>query len=879
MAALGPGMRISPKRFILSLALSLGALASAARAQDTRTVTEPVFPAICSTVAAETTISNSEPMSETADTLIQPALSACTSGKAVELTLGASGQNAFVIKPIFIPNGVTLIVDGGVTVFGSLVAADYQIGTANPAGGQDQCGVNGTNGNGCNPLITLGEAAVNGTATSTNSGLMGYGVINARGGDKPVVNGTPLTESWWDLANDARTGPNSSQNNPVLLVAYKSNSASIYKITLLNSPHFHVSTHYNSGLTAWGIKILSPWTSRNTDGFDPSGATNVTITNSVIGDGDDEIAIGGSNAASNFTFSNLLLSSGHGLSIGSYTQGGVSNVLANNIAFSGQAADTNQTGLHIKSAQDRGGLVNNVTYENVCIQNVYEPIELDPNYNANSGASYPHYTNITYANVHVLSGVTPHVELSGLNAANASTINIDNVVFDSTPTFSPTWTYSTITFTNAISGTSAPQAYPSTFATHAGTGVTYTNAATVSNANAYSCPTTKFPALVGELYATKSGGTYPNTLSVTNPATITLNAVVEPTNSEKSYSYISGGTTYSYTGASVPSGAVKFFDGGTQVGTGTLAQNGTLAMASIANPTAGTHTYTAQIASDAHYSALTFGSLTVTVTAGPAAQAVFTTAPPASLTYGNAQGTVKVALQDVSGSATTSTATVTLTVTNSATGYSASYMAAAAAGTATFTLNSSLPQVGTYVYTATAAGVTSANANEAVTQATLIASANAASKIFDAANPSFTATITGFVNGDTSSVVSGSPVITTSAPRNAAPGSYPTVISQGTLSATNYNFQLVGGTLTVNGGAAQALLFNPLPAFAQGPTYQLTSRCTSGLAPSYSVTGPATISGSSLAVTGAGTVRVTGACPSSTAYAASASVLQKFVAF
>ena len=97
------------------------------------TITEPTFPAVCSQVQADLTISAGEPSSElntATDTgNIQTALKNCPAGKAVELVANGA-NNAFVIAPIFVPPGVTLLVDGGVTVFGSRNPADYQIAGA-----------------------------------------------------------------------------------------------------------------------------------------------------------------------------------------------------------------------------------------------------------------------------------------------------------------------------------------------------------------------------------------------------------------------------------------------------------------------------------------------------------------------------------------------------------------------------------------------------------------------------------------------------------------------------------------------------------------------------------------------------------------------------
>ncbi len=63
--------------------------------------------------------------------------------------------------------------------------------------------------------------------------------------------------------------------------------------------------------------------------------------------------------------------------------------------------------------------------------------------------------------------------------------------------------------------------------------------------------------------------------------------------------------------------------------------------------------------------------------------------------------------------------------------------------------------------------------------------------------PALTYSLSGLVAGDSRSVVSGSPVLTTPATSHSSPGTYPISISRGSLSAANYQFQFVNGTLTV----------------------------------------------------------------------------------
>jgi trimeric autotransporter adhesin len=84
-----------------------------------------------------------------------------------------------------------------------------------------------------------------------------------------------------------------------------------------------------------------------------------------------------------------------------------------------------------------------------------------------------------------------------------------------------------------------------------------------------------------------------------------------------------------------------------------------------------------------------------------------------------------------------------------------------------------------------------------VSPAPLTVTANAASRAYGAANPAFTASYSGFVNGDTASVVRGAPSFATTATLSSVVGTYPITPGPGWLSAANYAFNFVNGTLTV----------------------------------------------------------------------------------
>lgn len=93
------------------------------------------------------------------------------------------------------------------------------------------------------------------------------------------------------------------------------------------------------------------------------------------------------------------------------------------------------------------------------------------------------------------------------------------------------------------------------------------------------------------------------------------------------------------------------------------------------------------------------------------------------------------------------------------------------------------------------------------------------SRAYGSGNPALTYSITGFVNGENSSVVSGAPNLSTTALLNSNVGTYPITPVQGTLTAANYYFNMVPGTLTIT--AAQVTVtvvgssfYGGAPAFA-----------------------------------------------------------------
>lgn len=86
-----------------------------------------------------------------------------------------------------------------------------------------------------------------------------------------------------------------------------------------------------------------------------------------------------------------------------------------------------------------------------------------------------------------------------------------------------------------------------------------------------------------------------------------------------------------------------------------------------------------------------------------------------------------------------------------------------------------------------------------VAKKSLTVAAENKSRAYGVANPAFTAAITGFAGSEGLSAITGKPGFTTAATAASSAGTYPIVVSVGSLAAINYSFDtLVDGTLTVN---------------------------------------------------------------------------------
>ena len=170
---------------------------------------------------------------------------------------------------------------------------------------------------------------------------------------------------WWPFAKTK------GAKRPRMIALKGSERILIDGVTLRDSPMFHIALNANE-VTVRFVTIRAPDSqdpvnpSHNTDACDVSGH-RVLVEGCDVSVGDDNFTCGGQ--TSDVLITHCTYGSGHGVSIGSYTKGGVSNFMVTDCTFNHTGC-----GIRIKSDRDRGGVVQNLVYQNLRMSDVDCPI-------------------------------------------------------------------------------------------------------------------------------------------------------------------------------------------------------------------------------------------------------------------------------------------------------------------------------------------------------------------------------------------------------------------------------------------------------------------------------------------------------------------------
>ena len=211
--------------------------------------------------------------------------------------------------------------------------------------------------------ITQGTAFISGSNLH-DIAITGKGMIDGQG------------SPWWPYAKTSTTA-----KRPRMIAFRDCNRVLIDRVKLINSPMFHIAiSGKSSNVTVRNVIIRAPAStdpvnpSHNTDACDVSGS-KILVQNCDVSVGDDNFTCGG--GTSDVLITGCTYGNGHGVSIGSPTRGGVSNITVENCTFT-----NTECGIRIKSDRDRGGLLQNLTYRNLKMTNVAIPILIYAAYQA-----------------------------------------------------------------------------------------------------------------------------------------------------------------------------------------------------------------------------------------------------------------------------------------------------------------------------------------------------------------------------------------------------------------------------------------------------------------------------------------------------------------
>ncbi|KAL1226135.1 putative polygalacturonase [Cardamine amara subsp. amara] len=182
-----------------------------------------------------------------------------------------------------------------------------------------------------------------------------------------VIQGSGST--WWKGKDSRR---------PTSLTFKSCNNLQLKSITSINSARNHISISSCIGVTISYVTLIAPKDSPNTDGINVSGSSQMNLFDSIIGTGDDCVAINGGCSGINIT--NVKCGPGHGLSVGSLgkrktDEDIVEHVYVKNCTFNGT-----QNGARIKTVPGGTGYAKNILFEDITLINTENPIVIDQHY-------------------------------------------------------------------------------------------------------------------------------------------------------------------------------------------------------------------------------------------------------------------------------------------------------------------------------------------------------------------------------------------------------------------------------------------------------------------------------------------------------------------
>ncbi|KAH6754873.1 hypothetical protein C2S52_007134 [Perilla frutescens var. hirtella] len=209
-----------------------------------------------------------------------------------------------------------------------------------------------------------------------NVKITGGGTLNAHG------------QNVWKYADD-------QTHMPVSFTFQSSSKGDISNLNLVDAMGFHSKMIDSIDIQITNLKITAPGDSPNTDGIHLSNATNVNITDTIIGTGDDCVSIG--TGSTNVYVNRVKCGPGHGLAVGSLGKR-PDELSVGKITFINCSLTGTTNGCRIKSYHASPVLTaTNIVFQDIIMDQVKNPIIIDQHYDSKKN---PEQSNVKISDAH-----------------------------------------------------------------------------------------------------------------------------------------------------------------------------------------------------------------------------------------------------------------------------------------------------------------------------------------------------------------------------------------------------------------------------------------------------------------------------------------------
>ncbi|MFC6825163.1 glycoside hydrolase family 28 protein [Halopelagius fulvigenes] len=304
---------------------------------------------------------------------IQGALDDCAeTGGTVHVPPGT-----YRTAPLRVGDDTTLHLDAGATL---RFARDY---SAFPT---VESRWEGWNQVGFHPCLFVRDAenvAVTGRGTIDGQGDYWWEFYDAPEPEYPDGLAERLAE--FEARNEKRDDVSSFTLRPPLFQISESKNVTVSGVTLRNSPFWNTHVVYSENVTLHDVNVENPENAPNGDGIDIDSSRFVRISDTYINAGDDAICIKSGKdeegravgrPAAQITVTNCTVEAGHGgVVIGSEMSGDVRDVAVSNCTFTGT-----DRGVRIKTQRGRGGVVEDLHFDNIVMRRVACPFVVNGYY-------------------------------------------------------------------------------------------------------------------------------------------------------------------------------------------------------------------------------------------------------------------------------------------------------------------------------------------------------------------------------------------------------------------------------------------------------------------------------------------------------------------